>query len=441
MPEIMAAPQFFLRTLGGASLEDSTGRTIELPSKVLALLVLLRLNVVCTRRDLEAFLWHSSRTSGNALSQGLSLLRHIFPTLPRRSNILHGPNGAELACDVDLLTLGTQDPQPGGDSVFLYRGRFLQGFPTESCGQEFLLWMNMYQAKCEALFRHVWVHEVANAITHEHWQRLERLGNHAISVTPWWPRGYATVIHALSSSGQVSAARRYYDAARRQFTRTGIDDFERGILERAALMIEERAAHERESPHDVESTAATNLSPNLPPVEETALAPDTEPSMSGSRTLGKHNVRDSCNLVFISYSHVDRGWLERLHVHLKPLERLGTIVRWDDTCIRPGTQWREEIQSALDNARVAVLLVTADFLASDFIVNNELPPLLRAAEGHGTIVLPVIVKPCRFEQTEGLSNFQAVNPPSEPLIALRANRREALFVKLSRTIEQVLRGL
>jgi len=142
--------------------------------------------------------------------------------------------------------------------------------------------------------------------------------------------------------------------------------------------------------------------------------------------------------VFISYSHADAKWLTRLRVHLKPLERHGLIVSWDDTKIKPGTEWREEIRNALQRARVAVLLVSADFLASDFIATNELPPLLQAAEAHGTRILPLIVSHCRFEKTSGLSRFQAVNNPSKPLATLEHSRREAEFDKLSQIIEEAL---
>lgn len=114
------------------------------------------------------------------------------------------------------------------------------------------------------------------------------------------------------------------------------------------------------------------------------------------------------------------------------------IDPWDDTKIKPGTEWREEIRNALERARVAVLLVSADFLASDFIATNELPPLLQAAEAHGTLMLPLIIDHCRFEKIEGLSRFQAVNNPSKPLATLDRSQREAWFDKLSRTIEETL---
>lgn len=141
--------------------------------------------------------------------------------------------------------------------------------------------------------------------------------------------------------------------------------------------------------------------------------------------------------VFISYSHHDRKLLDRLQVHLAPLERDGVVDRWDDTQIRAGERWKEAIQSALASAQVAVLLVSADFLASDFIVSDELPTLLEAETQHGLVVIPVIVNHCRFTRTKTLSRFQALNPPDRPVLGMSEVERESLWVKLTEEIETV----
>ena len=71
-----------------------------------------------------------------------------------------------------------------------------------------------------------------------------------------------------------------------------------------------------------------------------------------------------------------------------------------------GPDWRDEIVKALAAARVAILLASADFLASDFIVNDELPPLLHRASRGGVLVLPVIVGPCRWSEHKELSRSE-----------------------------------
>jgi hypothetical protein len=123
----------------------------------------------------------------------------------------------------------------------------------------------------------------------------------------------------------------------------------------------------------------------------------------------------SRNEVFVCYSRANKKWLERVRVHLRPLERQELLRLFDDTKIEPGTRWRDEIKAALNRARVAILLVSADFLASDFIAENELPPLLGKAERGGATILAVIVSPCGFRREKKLSDYQAVNDPSKPL--------------------------
>jgi len=149
---------------------------------------------------------------------------------------------------------------------------------------------------------------------------------------------------------------------------------------------------------------------------------------------------DERNL-FISYSHSDAAWLERLKVHLRPLIRRAELDLWDDSRIVPGQSWHDEIVKALGRAHVAVLLVSADFLASDFVVNNELPPILHRAAHDGLLVLPLIVSPCLFIEHEELSRYQCVNTPDRPLSGMSYADSESALLSLARSVAQYFRIL
>ena len=142
------------------------------------------------------------------------------------------------------------------------------------------------------------------------------------------------------------------------------------------------------------------------------------------------------NTVFVSYSHKDAAFLDRLRIHLRPLEKQGLMDLWDDTKIEAGDRWKAAIEEALGRARVAILLVSADFLASEFIVDNELPPLLSRAEADGTRIIPVIIKPCRFRRDKNLSRFQAINDPAVPLVSMSEGEQEKIYDQVSQLVER-----
>jgi len=108
----------------------------------------------------------------------------------------------------------------------------------------------------------------------------------------------------------------------------------------------------------------------------------------------KQNVSTETNnrtKVFISYSHADIAYLNDLKRHFKPLENI--IEFWDDSKLKPGQIWKEEITKAINIAKVGVLLLSADFFNSDFINIEELPPLLKKADDEGATIIGVVLKP------------------------------------------------
>jgi WD40 repeat protein len=113
------------------------------------------------------------------------------------------------------------------------------------------------------------------------------------------------------------------------------------------------------------------------------------------------------NVVFISYSHRDAQWAQRFGVLLKPLVRRKRLRLWVDTDIRVGDEWHPGIFQVIEQSGVALLLVSADFLDSDFILDQELPELIR----RGVRLAPVLVGDCLWKHIPALEQVQWLHDP------------------------------
>jgi len=151
-------------------------------------------------------------------------------------------------------------------------------------------------------------------------------------------------------------------------------------------------------------------------------------------------VRDK---VFISYSRDDRQWLEQLLRVLSPLIRAQPDAIFWDGLIRAGQEWEEEIRRGLDSAKVAVLLVSPGFLASEFILKEELPTLLNAAKNQGVVILWSLVRNCWYEKTP-LARYQAVpyqqTHKMQAWNTLSETELEDLLVVVAKEIDDRLRS-
>ena len=142
--------------------------------------------------------------------------------------------------------------------------------------------------------------------------------------------------------------------------------------------------------------------------------------------------------VFVSYSHKNKRWLQRLLVYLRPDERSGVIEIWESTPkSRRATKWHSEIQDAIERAAASIVLISADFLASDFVVAHELPTMLRKAERAGARVFPIIVEPCELAIDPQLASFQAFNSPKQPLATMSRADAEQVWVRAASEIGQL----
>ncbi len=96
--------------------------------------------------------------------------------------------------------------------------------------------------------------------------------------------------------------------------------------------------------------------------------------------------------LFFSYSHKDESLRDKLANHLKLLERQGVISAWYDRDITAGTEWEGQIDEHLESAQVILLLISADFLASDYCYDIELKRAMERHELGEARVIPIILR-------------------------------------------------
>ena len=143
--------------------------------------------------------------------------------------------------------------------------------------------------------------------------------------------------------------------------------------------------------------------------------------------------------VFISYSHQDEIWKERLHTQLKVLERQGLLTVWEDRQIPAGEDWYPAIEQALNSAQVAILLISADFLSSNFILGEEVPRLLKRRQTEGLRIIPLIIRHCAWNTVPWLASIQGRPKDNQPLSGFNDNQQEQCLADLTQEINELLR--
>ena len=117
---------------------------------------------------------------------------------------------------------------------------------------------------------------------------------------------------------------------------------------------------------------------------------------------------------FCSYAHEDEAFRKELATHLKALEREGLIAGWSDRDITPGQNWEAEIDANLEAADIVLLLVSSDFIASDYCVGKEMTRALERRTLGEARVIPVILRKCAWMK-QPIGALQALPGRGKPI--------------------------
>ena len=142
--------------------------------------------------------------------------------------------------------------------------------------------------------------------------------------------------------------------------------------------------------------------------------------------------------LFISYSHADEVFKVELVKMLAGFQRRGIIDAWQDRRIEAGDEWLKAIKSALNECDMVLLLVSADFIASPFINDEELPALLQRRESEGMIVVPIIVRDCPWKSEPVLKDLQALPKDAQPVNTFpkETGERDRIWTAIAQEVEK-----
>ncbi len=142
--------------------------------------------------------------------------------------------------------------------------------------------------------------------------------------------------------------------------------------------------------------------------------------------------------VFLSYSHADENYRNELAKHLKILQRQGIIETWHDHCILPGDEWENSINENLRSADIILLLISVDFINSEYCFALEMNEALAQHDRGEAVVIPVILRPCHWTGLP-FGKLQAATREGKP-VEKYPNYDDA-FLEIIQGIETVAKNI
>jgi internalin A len=171
-------------------------------------------------------------------------------------------------------------------------------------------------------------------------------------------------------------------------------------------------------------------------VQELLDGVDLEGTRRKERT--KMSEHKQAARLFYSYSHKDESLRNELETHLKLLQRQGMIESWHDRDIEAGDEWKRKIDDNLEQADIILLLVSADFIASDYCYEKEMLRALERHEKKEARVIPVIVRDVNWHSAP-FAKLQAL--PKDALAVTKWADKDSAWRNVSEGIEKVTAGM
>jgi tetratricopeptide (TPR) repeat protein len=142
--------------------------------------------------------------------------------------------------------------------------------------------------------------------------------------------------------------------------------------------------------------------------------------------------------IFISYCHKDEQWKKKVISHLNILLMQGELEIWEDRRLKPGEEWNPGIEKAIRSSDAAILLISRYFLASSFIINKEVPLILKQKDQGKITIIPLVVSPCLWEEFDWLKALQVRPLDGKRLSSFTRHKRNMVLKDFTKEIKAIL---
>ena len=142
--------------------------------------------------------------------------------------------------------------------------------------------------------------------------------------------------------------------------------------------------------------------------------------------------------VFICYSHLDELLKEKLEAHLITLKRLGLISSWNDRKLVPGQNWETELDKYFLDSDIILLLISSDFIASEYCYNIEMKKAIEFHDANKKVVIPIILRECDWEGTP-FEKIQGLPKDMKPIVSRHWHTADEAFLNTIQGVKKQIK--